>query len=60
MVNDRQNLDLSAFSPAPDGAAVEWLISDGAIPYPEAVAAMDIRLDTDELRLLDEPYVPRR
>src|SRR5277367_1726695 len=27
MVNDRQNLDLSAFSRAPDAAAVEWLVS---------------------------------
>jgi lipoyl(octanoyl) transferase len=44
MVNDRQNLDLSAFSPAPRGAAVEWLISDQAIPYPEAVALMEERV----------------
>jgi lipoyl(octanoyl) transferase len=44
MVNDRQNLDLTAFARAPDGAAVEWLISDRAIPYPEAVAAMESRV----------------
>ena len=44
MVNDRQDLDLSAFSPAPDGAPVEWLISDRAIPYPEAVAMMEARV----------------
>jgi lipoyl(octanoyl) transferase len=44
MVNDRQNLDLSAFSPVPDGATVEWLISDQAIPYPEAVAMMEGRV----------------
>src|SRR5579864_346390 len=44
MVNDRQNLDLSAFSPAPDGVPVEWLISDRAIPYPEAVAVMESRV----------------
>src|SRR5581483_1424357 len=44
MVNDRQNLDLSAFSRAPDGAAVEWLISDQAIPYPDAVATMEARV----------------
>jgi lipoyl(octanoyl) transferase len=44
MVNDRQNLDLSAFSRAPGTTAVEWLISDHAIPYPEAVAAMDARV----------------
>ena len=44
MVNDRQDLDLSAFSPAPDGAAVDWLISDEPIPYPEAVAMMEARV----------------
>ena len=44
MVNDRQNLDLSALSAAPGGAAVEWLISDKAIPYPEAVEAMEVRV----------------
>src|SRR5271154_4230662 len=44
MVNDRQSLDLSAFATAPGGAAVEWLISDKAIPYPEAVAAMESRV----------------
>ncbi len=44
MVNDRQNLALSAFSPAPDGATVEWLISDQPIPYPEAVGLMEGRV----------------
>src|SRR6202789_2095311 len=44
MVNDRQNLDLSAFSHVPGGAAVEWLISDQAIAYPEAVALMEARV----------------
>jgi lipoyl(octanoyl) transferase len=44
MVNDRQNLDLSAFSRAPGGAAIDWLISDHAIPYPEAVAKMEARV----------------
>src|SRR3984885_12998491 len=44
MVNDRQNLDLSAFSRAPDAAAVEWLISDQAIPYPQAIEAMEARV----------------
>ncbi|HEV8063012.1 MAG TPA: lipoyl(octanoyl) transferase LipB, partial [Gemmataceae bacterium] len=44
MVNDRQNLDLSALTAAPGGAAVEWLISDKAIPYPEAVEAMEVRV----------------
>jgi lipoyl(octanoyl) transferase len=44
MVNDRQNLDLSAFSHAADAAAVEWLISDQAIPYPEAIELMEARV----------------
>jgi lipoyl(octanoyl) transferase len=44
MVNDRQNLDLSALSRAPGGAAIDWLISDHAIPYPEAVATMEVRV----------------
>jgi lipoyl(octanoyl) transferase len=42
MVNSRQSLDLSAFA-APDGT-VEWLISDAAIAYPEAVEAMEARV----------------
>ena len=44
MVNDRQNLDLTAFSRAPGGSAVEWLISDQTIPYPEAIATMEARV----------------
>jgi lipoyl(octanoyl) transferase len=44
MVNDRQNLDITAFSRAPGGTEVEWLISDQPIPYPEAVAAMETRV----------------
>jgi lipoyl(octanoyl) transferase len=44
MVNDRQNLDLTTFSQAPAGAAVEWRISDQPVPYPEAVAAMEDRV----------------
>jgi lipoyl(octanoyl) transferase len=43
MVNDRQSLDLSPFSQAAGGAAVEWLISGAPLPYPEAVAAMEAR-----------------
>jgi lipoyl(octanoyl) transferase len=43
MVNDRQSLDLTTFA-APDGAPpVEWRISDSAVAYPEAVAAMEAR-----------------
>ena len=44
MVNNRQNLDLTTFAGAPGGGAVEWLISDAPVPYPEAVAAMEARV----------------
>lgn len=43
MANDRQTLDLTPFSHAPGGAAVEWRISETPIPYPDAVAAMESR-----------------
>ena len=43
MVNDRQNLDLTPFA-GPAGGAVEWLIADIPVPYPEAVAAMEARV----------------
>ena len=44
MVNGRKNLDLTAFSRPLDGGAVEWRISDAAVPYLEAVAAMEARV----------------
>jgi lipoyl(octanoyl) transferase len=44
MVNGRQSLDLSAFARAPGGDAVQWLISDSAVPYPAAVEAMEARV----------------
>src|SRR6476646_5506893 len=44
MVNDRQNLDLATFTQPPGGGAVEWRISDAPVPYPEAVAAMEVRV----------------
>src|ERR1700682_4953052 len=44
MVNDRQSLDLTTFAGPPGSAAVEWLISDAPVPYPEAVAAMEARV----------------
>ena len=44
MVNDRQNLDLTAFARSPSSAALEWLISDQAIPYPDAIATMESRV----------------
>ena len=40
MVNDRQSLDLTTFADPSGGPLVEWRISDSAVPYPEAVAAM--------------------
>jgi lipoyl(octanoyl) transferase len=43
MVNDRQSLDLTTFARAQGGGAVEWRISAGPVPYPEAVAEMESR-----------------
>src|SRR6267142_6652122 len=43
MVNDRQSLDLTTFAAPDGGPPVEWRISDSAVPYPEAVAAMEAR-----------------
>src|SRR3954452_10579314 len=43
MVNDRQSLDLTTFALVPGGGEVEWRISAGPAPYPEAVAEMDSR-----------------
>src|SRR5450631_1615055 len=43
MVNDRQSLDLTTFAASARGA-VEWLISDAPVPYPEAVAVMEARV----------------
>jgi lipoyl(octanoyl) transferase len=43
MVNDRQSLDLTTFAAPPGGPAVEWRISDSAVPYLDAVAAMEAR-----------------
>lgn len=43
MVNDRQSLDLTTFAGPVAGPAVEWRISDSAVPYPEAVAEMESR-----------------
>jgi lipoyl(octanoyl) transferase len=44
MVNDRQNLDLTRFAASTGPEDVEWRISDGPVPYPEAVAAMESRV----------------
>jgi lipoyl(octanoyl) transferase len=43
MVNDRQSLDLTTFAAPDGGPLVEWRISDSAVAYPEAVAAMEAR-----------------
>ena len=43
MVNDRQSLDLTTFALASGGGEVEWRISAGPVPYPEAVAEMESR-----------------
>ena len=43
MVNARQTIDLSPFSAASDGEAVEWRISDSPVDYLAAVAAMESR-----------------
>src|SRR5438552_19137279 len=43
MVNDRQSLDLTTFALAQGGAEVEWRISAGPVPYPEAVTEMESR-----------------
>src|SRR5579872_4018423 len=42
MVNDRQSLGLTTFTGS--GGAVEWLISDAPVAYPEAVATMEARV----------------
>jgi lipoyl(octanoyl) transferase len=43
MVNDRQSLDLTTFAHAKGGGEVEWRISAGPVPYPEAVTEMESR-----------------
>ena len=43
MVNDRQSLDLTTFSAPAGDPAVAWKISDSAVPYLEAAAAMESR-----------------
>jgi lipoyl(octanoyl) transferase len=43
MVNDRQSLDLTTFARAQGSGGVEWRISPGSVPYPEAVAEMEAR-----------------
>jgi lipoyl(octanoyl) transferase len=54
MVNDRQSLDLTTFARSPEGGAVEWRISEGSVPYPEAVAEMEARAAAIAARQADE------
>jgi lipoyl(octanoyl) transferase len=44
MVNERQTLDLTRLSQPDGGSAVEWLVSDSTVSYPEALAAMEARV----------------
>ena len=46
MVNDRQSLAFTTFAAAAECGAVEWLISDQPVPYPDAIAAMEARVAT--------------
>src|ERR1700704_4446182 len=61
MVNDRQSLDLTTFASPAGGGAVEWRVSDAAVPYLEAVAIMEARVaaiaahEAPELGWLPEP-----
>jgi lipoyl(octanoyl) transferase len=43
MVNARQSLDLTPLSRHAGDEAVEWLVSEAPVAYPEAVAAMEAR-----------------
>src|SRR3954449_12475232 len=43
MVNDRQSLDLTTFAGPTGGPLVDWRLSEQAVPYPEAAAAMEAR-----------------
>ncbi|MEZ5819948.1 MAG: lipoyl(octanoyl) transferase LipB [Bradyrhizobium sp.] len=43
MVNDRQGLDLTTFAGPSGSPPVEWRNSDSPVPYPEAVAEMEMR-----------------
>src|SRR4030081_316848 len=45
MVNDRQSLDLTTFMRRSGAGAADWLISDTPVPYLEALAAMEARVD---------------
>src|SRR5437868_1889318 len=44
MVNDRQSLDLTTFARPSGGGDVEWRIAAQPVPYPDAVAEMELRV----------------
>src|ERR1700723_116012 len=45
MVNPRQTLDLTPFASPAGASAVEWRVSRAPVPYPEAIAAMEARVE---------------
>jgi lipoyl(octanoyl) transferase len=45
MVNDRQSLDLKTFALPGGDAAAEWRVSAAPVLYPQAVAAMEARVE---------------
>jgi lipoyl(octanoyl) transferase len=45
MLNQALNRDASLLMPRPDGAAAGWAVSTAPVPYPEAVAAMQARVE---------------
>jgi lipoyl(octanoyl) transferase len=45
MLNQALNSGASLLMPRPDGAAAGWAVSSAPVPYPEAVAAMQARVE---------------
>jgi lipoyl(octanoyl) transferase len=45
MLNQALNRGASLLMPRPDGAAAGWAVSSAPVPYPEAVAAMQARVE---------------
>jgi lipoyl(octanoyl) transferase len=45
MLNRELNSDASALMPRPDGAPAGWAVSTAPVPYPDAVAAMQARVE---------------
>jgi len=55
MVNVRENIGLMTLSDPAEGGAVEWRISDSAVDYPDAVAAMEAGAPAIAAREAPEP-----